>query len=235
MLIHLAGVDGTGKTTQAEALLALLISRGMTVRYAWLRFPRFFTIPFLVYARARGYSYRETVDGHEHGYWNFGESWAMSRIFPWVLWFDTFLLALFNVYIPIFLGRTVVGDRFVLDTLVDLMVGLDEPRYDERLPGRLFLALLPRDAQVVVLDLETAVARQRSPELKGDRTHSQRRKVYLDVAARRGFPVVSTAAPIGEVTSRLLGAIRVGEAGNPDRVIEQGVAGQSSLDASETG
>lgn len=235
MLIHLAGVDGTGKTTQAEAILALLRSRGITARYAWLRFPRFFTIPFLVYARARGYSYRETVDGHEHGYWNFRASWIMSRVFPWVLWLDTFLLALFNVYIPLWLGRTVVCDRFVLDTLVDLMAGLADPRSDERLPGRLYLALLPRDARVVVLDLETAIARQRSPELGGDRTHSHRRQMYLDVAGRQGFPVVSTAASIGEVTSRLLGTIRVGEKGIPEEVAEYSVAGQSSVDASETG
>lgn len=205
--IHLAGVDGTGKTTQGKALFALLVNRGIRAQYAWLRFPRFFTIPFLVYARLRGFSHREVVDGNEHGYWNFERSWLMARVFPWVLWLDAFLLAVFRVYIPLWQGKTILCDRFVVDTLVDLMVGLNNPRFDEQVPGRLILSLLPRDTCVVVLDLETEIAQQRSPELIGDRTHVQRRQTYLDVASRQGFPVISTAVPVEQVKSQLLGVI----------------------------
>jgi len=202
--IHLAGVDGTGKTTQGKTLLALLSSRGMEVQYAWLRFPRFFTIPFLAYARLRGFSHREVVDGNEHGYWNFDRSWLMSRVFPWVLWFDAFLLALIKVTIPLWTGKKILCDRFVVDTMVDLMVGLKDPHFDEHMPGRLFLSLLPQGTRVVVLDLETEIAQQRSPELVGDRTHAQRRQTYLDVASRQGFPVISAAPSIKQITSQLL-------------------------------
>ena len=116
--IHLAGVDGTGKTTQGKEILTFLQSRGIQPRYAWLRFPRFFSIPFLIYARMRRFSYREVVKGNEHGYWEFDRSWLMFWVFPWVLWFDAFLLALFRVYIPIWTGSTVLCDRFTVDTLV---------------------------------------------------------------------------------------------------------------------
>lgn len=206
--IHLAGVDGSGKTTQGKALLDVLNAHGLEVQYVWLRFPRLFSIPFLVYARLRGYSYREVTNGYEHGYWSFGKSWLMSIIFPWVLLLDTFLFALFKVYLPLWLGRRILCDRFVIDTLVDLMVGLDKPHYDEQITGRLFLNLLPHGTRVVILDLETNIALQRSPELHGDRSHARRRQTYLDVAERQDFPIISTEMPVEKLTARLLDVIQ---------------------------
>jgi hypothetical protein len=59
--IHLAGVDGSGKTRQAELIQSWLEQQGVPVRCVWLRFPRLFCVPFLIYARLRGYSRCETV------------------------------------------------------------------------------------------------------------------------------------------------------------------------------
>lgn len=202
--IHLAGADGSGKTTQARALVRHLEESGFRVRRVWLRHPRLFSVPFLAYARMRGYSSREKVAGIEHGYWNFGSSWLLQTIFPWVLLLDTALLALVRVHIPLLWGGIVVCDRFVVDTLADLMVGLGKGRYDVRPPGSWFLALLPSDAQVVVMDLDTKVAQQRSPDLAGDRTHALRRQTYLEMASRQGWAVLSSDAPVEAVTQKLV-------------------------------
>ena len=197
--IHLAGVDGSGKTTQARAILSCIEQQGIPARCVWLRFPWLFCVPFLIYARLRGYSRRETVEGHSHGYWDFGASWLMSNVFPWVLLLDTFLLALAKIYVPYWRGYTVICDRFVADILVDLMAGLDDNGFDERLPGRLFWALLPHGARVVVFDLDTEAAQRRCPELAGDRTHSKRRAIYLDIARRRHLPVFTTTDSVDGV------------------------------------
>ena len=202
--IHLAGADGSGKTTQARAIQYLLRRGDISAQYVWLRFPHLFCIPFLIYARLRGYSYQETVDGHQHGYWHFGASWIMSRIFPWALLLDTWLAALVKVYLPLWRGDTVVCDRFVVDVLVDLMTGLDDVFFDESVPGQLFLALLPRDTRVVILDLDTAIAQQRCVELVGDRSHARRRALYLDLAHRHHLPVISTEKSIDTTTAQLL-------------------------------
>jgi thymidylate kinase len=219
--LHLAGVDGTGKTTQAKAILSLFQQQGLAARLVWLRFPRLFCTPLLVYARLRGYSRQEIVNGHRHGYWDFTDSWLMSKVFPWVLLVDTFLMALFKIYLPLWLGRTLVCDRFVVDILVDLMVGLRDEHFDQRLPGRLFLALLPEDTQIVILDLDTRTARQRSRELEGDRSHPRRRAMYLDMASRRGWAVVSTDRSVAE-TTRLLAELIVGDDSAPQRGKEPG-------------
>ena len=207
LCIHLAGVDGTGKTTQARAMLYWLQREGVPVRYVWLRFPRLFSVPFLVYARLRGYSRREIVDGHQHGYWDFSRSWLMSKVFPWALLLDTLLVALVKLYVPLWRGYTVICDRFVVDILVDLMTGLNDTRFDEHFPGRLFLTLLPGGTRVVVLDLDTEIVRQRCPELAGDRTHSKRRAIYWGLARRRHLSVVSTEPSVECVSVRLQEAI----------------------------
>ncbi len=202
--IHLAGADGTGKTTQARLILALLCKQGIRARYAWLRFPRLFCTPFLIYARLRGYSHQEVVDGCRYGMWDFRASWLMANVFPWALLLDAFLIAMVRIYIPLWLGYTPVCDRFVVDILTDLVTGLGDLRFDERIPGRLFLALLPRDSAVAVLDLAPNIAQQRCPELKGDRSQPLRRAVYLDIARRHGIAVISTEDSIASTTAQLI-------------------------------
>jgi len=215
--IHLAGVDGTGKTTHAKATLSWLDRQSVPARYVWLRFPCVFSGLFRLYARLRGFSRREIVNGHQHGYWDFSRSWLMSKIFPWALLLDTLLVALIEVYVPLWRGYTVICDRFVVDILADLMTGLNDTRFDEHFPGRLFLALLPRGTLVVVLDLDTETARQRCPELKGDRTHSKRRAAYLNIARRQRMLLVSTEASVEATTSRLMLVIRAGRLHNGPR------------------
>jgi thymidylate kinase len=205
--IHLTGVDGSGKSTQAGLIQSWFERQGIPARCVWLRFPRLFCVPFLIYARLRGYSRRETVGEHQHGYWDFGASWFMAKVFPWALLLDAFLLALVKVYLPLWRGYTVICDRFVVDVLADLMTGFNDNGFDECLPGRLFLALLPRGARVVVLDLDTETARRRCPELKGDHSHAKRRAIYLDIARRRRLPVVSTEPSIEATMSRLIAAL----------------------------
>lgn len=212
--IHLAGADGTGKTTQGKALLAWLQAQGVQARYVWLRFPRLLCTPFLAYARLRGFSHQETTpEGNLHGYWNFERSWVMQNLFPWALLLDTLLSGLTKLYLPLLRGETVLCDRFVVDILADWMVGQKDAQLDRRLPGRLFLALLPPGTRVLVLDLDSEKAVQRSPELRGDRSQPMRRAYYRDMAGRHGWPVISADQAKEAVTAQLIGAIAPAEEG----------------------
>jgi hypothetical protein len=144
------------------------------------------------------------VQGQRHGYWDFRRSWVLSHLLPWALLVDTFLVALFKIYWPLARGWTVVCDRFVVDILVDLMTGLGDDSFDAGQPGKLFFGLLPTHSRVVVIDLDSDLARQRCPELLGDRTHEQRRTAYLNIARRHGLPVVSSATAIDVTTAALM-------------------------------
>ena len=199
--IHFAGVDGTGKSTQAHKIRDLSEEAGIPVTYVWLRFPRLLSAPMLLYACIRGFSYTENVDGARHGYWRFQDSWLLTRIYPWLLLADAWLYAACRVYWPLLLGRRVICDRFVVDTLVDLMTGLDDDRLDERLLGRCFLALLPVQTCVIVMAVDRATAIVRCAQLATDRTWTRRQEIYLGIAERHGFAVVDAGSSIDSTTS----------------------------------
>lgn len=207
MCIHFAGVDGSGKSTQARRIRDLSEGFGVPVTSVWLRFPRLLSAPLLLYARLRGFSHTENIDGTRHGYWRFQDSWLLTRIYPWLLLADAWLYAVCLVYLPLLWGRRVICDRFVVDTLVDLMTGLDDDRLDEGLLGRCFLAILPARTCVIVMTVDRAAAIGRSAELATDRTWARRREIYLGIASRNGFAVVDAASSIDSTTSAVCGVL----------------------------
>jgi hypothetical protein len=188
--IYITGCDGTGKTTQARLLLEELLQQGVKVRHVWLRFPFLFSAPLLAFAHWRGYSWSEVHGQVRHGYWDFHRSWLMRKVFPWVLWVDAAIAALWKVYLPLRFGYTIVCERFVLDMLVDLSAGLHAAQFGLKLPGRLFFRLLPSDARVVCLDLDTQSICQRRRDLGSDRALELRLALFRYLATSRGLPVV---------------------------------------------
>lgn len=193
--IYITGCDGTGKTTQAKLMMQHLAERGVQARHLWLRFPFTLSLPLLAYARWRGYSWYEENSGVRHGYWNFRRSWILRVLLPWVMLFDAMLAALHKIYIPLWLGKTIVCERFVLDMLVDLSVGLEEPLW-MRFPGKLFLHLLPRVTQIVVLDLDASTIRNRRYNLALDRNLEPRLAYFRALASDCELPIVVNDQPI---------------------------------------
>ena len=199
--IYLAGADGTGKTTRARLLIEGLQARGIRCRRLWLRFPFFLSVPLLAYARWRGHSWYEVHEDVRHGYWDFAGSWLMRNLFPWILLLDAAMAALLRLYLPLWLGATIVCERFVLDMLADLAVGLGDPTLHRRVPGKLYLRLLPDSSEIVILDLDAGTARQRRPDLQSDWRLEARLKAYRRLAADLSLPCVSSAGPL-ELTVR---------------------------------
>jgi hypothetical protein len=115
-----------------------------------------------------------------------------------------------KIYLPLWRGNTIVCDRFIVDIVADLLAGIDDPHFDERMVGRLFWALLPAETRIVICDLDTEVARERSPELRGDHSHPRRRQIYLNLAQRHQLQVISTLDSAGATTTRLLQIITSG-------------------------
>lgn len=202
--IYITGCDGTGKTTQAERLLVRLRRVGIEPRHLWLRFPFFLTLPLLVYARLRGCSWYEEQNGVRQGYWDFRPSWLLRNLFPWVLLLDATLAALVKVYLPLWLGRTIVCERFVLDMLVDLAVALDDPEFHRRLPGRLYVRLLPQEASITILDLDAETIRARRADLEVDKQLDARLRAFRSLASRLSLTVLSSRRPIDEINGRIL-------------------------------
>ena len=202
--IYITGCDGTGKTTQACLMIKYLASQGIETQHVWLRFPFLFSIPLLAYARLRGFSWYEVADGVRHGYWNFRSSWILGTFLPWSLLIDAFLSALANIYIPLWMGKTIVCDRFAYDMLVDLTIAFADPGIRCKVPGRLFPLILPRDTKTVVLDLDVETIISRRPDLSTDRNLKDKLSLYREFARDFSLPLYSSRDPIQYLNERII-------------------------------
>jgi thymidylate kinase len=190
--IYLTGCDGTGKSTQVELLVNWLKQEDVKVSHLWLRFPFFFSLPFLVYARLRKFSWVEVHAGIRYGYWDFRSSWLMKHLFPWVYFLDAALASCWNVYIPLWAGATIVCERFVLDMIVDLSIALADSEFHASMVGHLFQKLLPKQSQIILLSLNASTIRSRRHDLVWDRTLEGRIQAYQNIAQANGIGVISS-------------------------------------------
>jgi thymidylate kinase len=191
--IYLTGCDGTGKSTQAHLLVGHLKKKDPKVKCLWLRFPFFFSVPFLLYARWRKFSWVEVHEGLRYGYWDFRSSWLMTYIFPWIYFLDAALASFWKVYLPLLGGTTIVCERFVLDMIVDLTVAFADSEFYASIPGQLFQKLLPRQSQIILLSLDAHTIRSRRKDLIWDRKLEDRIQAYQKIAQANGIAIVSSA------------------------------------------
>lgn len=196
---YVTGADGTGKTTQTDRLLADLSSQGMSPRRLWLRFAFFTSIPLLAYARWRGYSWHEADGDVIQGYWDFTQSWLLRVLLPWLMLIDAASAALFRIYLPLWLGHTIVCERFSLDMVADLEIALKDPDFHTKLPGRLFPTLIPKNSSVILLDGEPEIVSQRRADLMFDRCLPERLATYRRLADSFAYPILSSGNSIEDV------------------------------------
>lgn len=208
--IYITGADGTGKTTQASLLVEYFRSQGIEAQSLWMRFSLLFSLPFLAFARIRGYTWYEVRDGIRQGYWDFQQSWIMRRIFPWIYLLDGAIASLLFARLPLLMGHTIVCERFVLDMLADLMVALGDENIVGEKVGSMFLQLLPKGTVVMVLDLGSNEIRSRRLDLQIDRKLDSRLKAYKRIIQVGGFNRIPAHDGIREVQKIIRDQLGIG-------------------------
>lgn len=178
--------------------------RGIEALHLWLRFPFFLTLPLLLYARLRGLSWYERRGGIRQGYWDFRRSRLLHTVLPWVLLIDASIAALFKVYLPLRRGQIIVCERFVFDILVDLSLAFDDPDLHRKLPGRLYLRLLPRSAHCVILNLDADTLRKRRNDLEIDRRLENRIAGYQRLVQDLDLPMLSSDISIDQINQNIV-------------------------------
>jgi thymidylate kinase len=201
--IYITGCDGTGKTTQALLLIDQLRARGIKAKHLWLRFPFFFSVPLLAYARWRGLSWREEIGGFTFGYWDFHKSWVMRQVFPWILLLDSFLAAVWHIYSPLRTGYYIVCERFVLDMLVDLEIATGRHDIYMDVLGKLFINLIPADAGIFILDLDAETLRSRRTDLQYDCKLEERITAFRKLSSYNDYTQISSLSPKEQVNQMI--------------------------------
>jgi thymidylate kinase len=209
MFICFTGIDGSGKTLQAERLVENLKARGIPCAYTWCRYsPRIFApLTWLV----------RTFIRRKRGKLDYGSFTSAKRgilrkpILGWV-WLN---ISLFEYLVQVrrTLGsgmrnsRNLVCDRYVYDMLADLSVNFD--RSDDgvmELAKHPLIRLFPKPDRVFFLDVPPEVALQRKddPNVMGKQYLVDRAKVYSYLSGALGFTRIDGTKSIEEIADIIL-------------------------------
>jgi hypothetical protein len=117
---------------------------------------------------------------------------------------------LFRVYVPHWLGYTVVAERYVVDSVVTIACVMGDPSYITGLFGRILLRLIPEDSVVVYLkcDYQTILGR-RGRHTEGRKFILFQNKWYDTLARCFGTSIINTSInSISETYEKLMDILK---------------------------
>ena len=214
-VIAFFGPDGAGKSVQAELLIDYFKSRGVKVKKAWVRSVHTFAyllwvllfklnlcrdksgIPMRVgtgfavpYLREDGYGAVSPItmsppvlrDQVSRFIWSMIE---LVSVVPVVV---------LQVYVPLLLGRVVVAERFVVDSIASIAYFLDDEGFAESWRSQFLLKLVPQGTLFVFVDADYETILARRGELSGPRKYTDfHRTIYRRFASILGAFYVNTS------------------------------------------
>lgn len=204
-VIVLAGVDGAGKSRHARRLLKKL-EENRRVKYIWMRGRGrvFLSLPLLVICRLLGITQiRKLKKGIKVSEYPFYAYKPLRLLWPWLQLIDSMIYSAILIHLPRFSSRdTIIIDRSVVDTLVDIVADVRRP-WGKQLLHRLFLSLLPKNSQVIILDVSAEVAITRKNDIPSRQFIGIRRRIYKLLAEGYNWDILSTEDAF-EVVNRTL-------------------------------
>jgi dTMP kinase len=190
-LINVVGIDGSGKTLLCKALLQAIRKRYPATQYVHSYHEPFILKPIKFIARAifmRGTDESEDYSRYrEQKYCASSRYSFLSSIYGFVWILDYALQAMMRVGLMSFLGKRIIIDRYVFDTVLNASVTSNwAPETTYRLVA-ILLKVLPNPDVVFLIDLPEVVAFERKKDIQSIEYLHERRRLYLDMADRYGF------------------------------------------------
>ncbi len=195
-LLILSGLDGSGKSTQAELLASRLHGEGYAVATVWSRWEPALSAPLIRAAKKR-LNPRTNAATADYRRFTAAKRQTMQNRWKRILWqfmvWSEYAAQLNYRLAPHILGRRgVICDRYVYDTIIDIAVNFSvKPGEIDSLCRHPLLAFFPTPRQVIYIDIdpETGAARKADgtpPEYLADR-----REYYLSMARLLGAAIVN--------------------------------------------
>lgn len=208
-LICISGPDGTGKSTQASLLIESLKEAGIHYEYRWLRFHHLFSLPILGVARLLGLSEIVTLsNGERIGYHYFHRLRLISHLYKVSMFLDTLFFTIYKVYIPIIIfKKNLVCDRFIYDTLVDLMISTGDHQIYKSFIGDLLLRLIPDHSYIIIMLTDKKHLIGRREDLKYDKTLKLKINFYSDFSDKFNIPIIDANQPVGKIQQEFINKI----------------------------
>jgi thymidylate kinase len=208
-MICIIGVDGSGKTTHAKIIIDKFKQKKIPAKYVWFRYHHILSIIPLIYCRITGLTIYEKKDDTIYGRHEFYRSRIISFVYPCTLFIDMSITYCIKIVIPMKFGDILVSDRCIYDTLVDLMIDLDNFNFHDTFIGKLYQKLMPqKNTKIIFLDVHESSIVKRRPGLKYDTTLEKRRLAYQKLAQQFALSTVVNEGDINEVNEEICKSLK---------------------------
>jgi len=181
LFICLTGIDGSGKTTQARSLVDWMKGHEITCRYVWNRFEPHMLKPFLLILN-KIFMHKKAVSSCHTKKNMLIKHSSLAVIYKYFLLLDYFLQIYKRVTLPLLFGTSVICDRYIYDTIVDiaLIFNYSYEQMNELLVNSFRFISCPD--LVFLVDTPESIAYQRKDDIPSLDYLIQRREVYQKLA-----------------------------------------------------
>lgn len=198
--INVVGIDGSGKTTLCQKLLAEFQKRFPDTQYIHSYHKPFLLKPLKSLARTIFMDGTDEFEDYVH-YWK--QKTSVSRRHLWLSWIyglcwvlDYALQTLYKVGIPKLKRSRLIVDRYVYDAILNASLTANWSPSTTHLLATVLLKILPMPDVILLIDLPEEIAFERKNDIQSVEYLRERRQRYLAMAHRYGFLKLNgTASP----------------------------------------
>ena len=202
-VIIFCGLDGSGKTTQAKKLLDYLESKNILSEYVWLRYPNFFSLPVAGFLRLFGISgYPIPEEKKLNGLKNLSTHNFLKKLWIWSLDNDFKFVCKKKISEPIRKGKILVLDRFVIDTVVELIINFDQIDMLKKLSEK-FFKFIPDNSKILFLDIEPKISYERNHE-EDLETLEKKKVIYEKICKLSNISIINGTKSIESIHQEIL-------------------------------
>ena len=208
-LIVLTGIDGSGKTTQAQLLVATLKHAGIHVTYVWTRWEQILVKPLTRKWKSNlkkdtGYS-----DGRAKENKQKKQQLLSNPFFRWV-WLGLFfvdygLQILVKVRLRLLRKGLLISDRMFYDSLIDQVINLGNNTewLLDNLDSPWMKIVFPTPDMVLYIDCPEDIAFSRKDDAPDIEYLADRRELYKYLAEKYRWFCIDGTLPVNEIASQI--------------------------------
>ncbi len=213
MLVALDGIDGSGKSAQAELLAHAVAGAPARQRLVWTRGGSAGLLQPLFRLGKRVLRPRAVANGsaapgaptaRESERATLFRQPVVRAVWPWLIALELGFVYQWRVRWPLLRGDVVIADRYVLSALTDLAARLDRPDIAHSAPGRLLRGLAPRPAHSFWFEVPVEVALARKGGEESGEMLRRQAAVAPALAAELGATRLDATLPLADLSDPLV-------------------------------